>query len=645
MSFNPYDQHYKEALDPNTREAYWLRHAQKVSWFRQPTKILNQVPPNHSLWFEDGILNMCYNCVDRHLNDCGSSLALIYESPVTKKSRTYTFTELYYHVAKLAGLMKSFGVGKGDRVIIYMPMIPEAIFSMLACARLGAIHSVVFGGFAAKELSGRIKDAEPKLIMTASCGLEVNKIIDYKGMLDESLKILDYQNVKVVIVQREMKVANNIVPGRDYEYHKVIDSAPTADCEPVHGTHPLYILYTSGTTAAPKGIVRDTGGTAVALTWSMHHMFDIQKKDKYFSTSDIGWVVGHSFIVYGPLLQGATTVVFEGKPVGTPDPGIIWRIVEKYKIKGIYTAPTALRVLRKDDPNGDWIRKSDLSSLRHIAMAGERLDIPTYNWISNQLPKCLINDTYWQTESGLIICCNYLQLHTFKPKAGSCTRPVPGFDVRIMGEDNKLITEPYKLGKIVLKLPTPPSFMLTLWGHNEAFIEKYLKEFPGYYAAGDAGYFDEEGFLYVMSRIDDIINTAGHRLSTSAMEEALLTHPDLVEAAVVPVKDEIKGEVPIAFVVLKTGKSHDPKSLEKVLIELIRKEIGAVASLKNIILVPKLPKTRSGKILRAVLRKLINRIDYLIPPTIEDLNVLPEIEGAVKKYGFHYTGKAITSKL
>jgi len=425
----------------------------------------------------------------------------------------------------------------------------------------------------------------------------------------------------------------------------VIDSAPTADCEPVESSHPLYVLYTSGTTTAPKGIVRDTGGTAVALTWSMHHMFDIQKKDKYFSTSDIGWVVGHSFIVYGPLLQGATTVVFEGKPVGTPNPGIIWQIVEKYKIKGIYTAPTALRVLRKEDHNGDWIRKYDLSSLKHIAMAGERLDIPTYNWISSQLPNTLINDTYWQTESGLIICCNYLQLYTFKPRAGSCTKPVPGFDVRIMSEDSKLITEPYKLGKIVVKLPLPPSFMLTLYGNDAAFVEKYLKEFPGYYASGDAGYFDEDGFMYVMARIDDIINTAGHRLSTSAMEEALLTHQDIVEAAVVPVRDDIKGEIPIAFVVLKGGRTADPKVLEKALVNVIRKEIGAVASLKNVIVVQKLPKTRSGKILRAVLRKLVNRIDYLIPPTIEDINVLPELETAVKNYGFKYTGKAIAGKL
>ena len=429
------------------------------------------------------------------------------------------------------------------------------------------------------------------------------------------------------------------------QFFKVIQDAPTADCEPVEGTHPLYILYTSGTTAAPKGIVRDTGGTAVALTWSMHHMFDIQKKDKYFSTSDIGWVVGHSFIVYGPLLQGATTVLFEGKPVGTPNPGIIWSIVEKYKIKGIYTAPTALRVLRKEDPNGDWFKKYDLSSLKHVAMAGERLDIPTYNWISSQLPKCLINDTYWQTESGLIICCNYLQLHTFKPKAGSCTKPVPGFNVKVMGENNKLIAEPYKLGKLVVKLPTPPSFMFSLLGHDEAFRDKYLKEFPGYYAAGDAGYFDEDGFLYVMSRIDDIINTAGHRLSTSAMEEALLTHPDIVDAAVVPANDEIKGEIPVAFVVLKTGKSFDQKLLEKALVDVIRKEIGAVASLKTVMIVSKLPKTRSGKILRAVLRKMINGVDYTVSPTIEDLSVIPEIEKIARLHGFTKPGKPITAKL
>lgn len=464
-------------------------------------------------------------------------------------------------------------------------------------------------------------------------------------MLDESLERANYSDkVKVLVIQRKMRPVK-LVEGRDFDYEKSIYDAPTVTSTTVESNHPLYILYTSGTTGTPKGIVRDTGGTAVALRWTFEHILDIKKGDRYFSTSDIGWVVGHSFIIYGPLLAGATTVIFEGKPVGTPDPGAIWRVIEKYKIKGYYSAPTALRVLRKEDPNGDWIRKFDISSLTNLAMAGERLDIPTYNWISKMLPGVLINDNYWQTETGWIISCNYKNLHTFTPRPGSCTKPCPGWIVELRSDEGQKITEPFKMGKIVIKLPLPPSFMLTLWGNDAVFEEKYLTEFPGYYNSGDAGYFDNEGFMYVMARIDDIINTAGHRLSTSAMEEALLTHPDLVEAAVVSLADDLKGEIPIAFVVVKNGKNPDPKVLEAQLIELIRREIGPVASLKNILLVSRLPKTRSGKILRGIIKKMINKIDFNVPPTIEDAGVIHELEIVMKKYGFRHIGKVIGAKL
>lgn len=454
---------------------------------------------------------MCYNCVDRHL-DIPDFPAINWYSSMVNKEITYTYKQLHEKVAKLASVYKNLGVKKGDRVIVYMPMIPEAIFAMLASCRIGAIHSVVFGGFAAKELAGRIEDCQPTLIATATCGFEPKKVIQYKTVVDEAIKIAKL-SCKVLIVQRPELVVTNLAKDKEFDYEELMKTAKMAECEPVEGTHPLYILYTSGTTGQPKGIVRDTAGAAVAISYNMKHINDINKKDSYFSGADIGWVVGHHFTVYGPLIRGASTLVYEGKPT-LPNPGMFWFLIEKYKVKGLYTAPTALRAIRKEDPSGEWMKKYHMDKLTNVSMAGERCDVPTYNWILNGL-NVLINDNYWQTEAGWIISCNYKNLHTFKPKPGSAVKPAPGFDLHIMDQDNKPIAKSNTLGKICLKLPMPPSFMLTLWGNDEAFIKRYLTEVPGYYLAGDCGYFDDDGYLNVMTRIDDIINTAGHRLSTA----------------------------------------------------------------------------------------------------------------------------------
>lgn len=511
-------------------------------------------------------------------------------------------------------------------------MIPEAIFSMLACARIGAIHSVVFGGFAAKELAGRIVDAKPSLIISASCGIEPHKIIDYKAILDEALELADAVDLKTIIVQRSVQRTNSIRNGLDLDYYTLMKLAKHKDCVDVPGNHPLYILYTSGTTGQPKGIVRDTAGTLVALHWNMTHINGINPGDVYFSSSDIGWVVGHSFIVYGPLIVGAATVLYEGKPTGTPDPGAYWRIIEKHKVNGFYTAPTALRALRREDLNGEWIRKYNTKSLRSISFAGERCDIPTFDWISRNIPNALINDNYWQTETGWIISCNFANLYTFPSKPGSCTKPCPGFRVEIIDDDNKpaILGD---LGRVCIKLPMPPSFMLTLWNNDDAFVKKYLSEVPGYYVTGDAGYFDSDGYLHVMTRLDDIINTAGHRLSTAAMEEVLMGHPEIVEAAVVSTKDELKGEIPVGFVVLKPTSTSDHKTLERQLAYSIRKEIGPVACFDTAMIIDKLPKTRSGKILRHILKKIVDGKEYSIPPTIEDVTVLEKIKQTVENYG------------
>ncbi|KAL4495296.1 hypothetical protein ABPG73_022341 [Tetrahymena malaccensis] len=631
---NPYQIAFERSVNPLTREDYWREQTHFVDWFKKPDVILDKSNPNPGFWrwFKDSQVNMCYNAVDRHVQQLHDKPALHWVSPYEKIERTYTWAELQDNVARLAGVYQNLGVKKGDRVVIYMPMVPEAVFGMLACARLGAIHSVVFGGFAAKELASRIKDSEPALILGGSFGYEPGKVINYKKILDEAIDIAGAQNTKVLVYQRDEKNKCTMVPGRDYDYKEMITRAQKADCVPVEGDHPLYILYTSGTTGQPKGIVRDTAGTCVAAQWAMKHIVDIHKGDVYFSGSDIGWVVGHQFIVYGPLLRGATTILHEGKPTGTPDAGQYWRIIEKYRVKGLYTAPTAMRAIRKEDLNGEWIKKFDLSSLTNVALAGERCDVPTYEWIHKHVPG-LINDNYWQTETGWVISGNFQNLHTFPIKPGTACKPVPGFDVHILDEHNQEIKNPNKLGRICIKLPMPPSFMLTLYNNDAAFEQKYLHDSPGYYLAGDSGYFDEDGYLNVMARIDDVINTAGHRLSTGSMEEALLKHDNIVEAAVVAKHCDFKGEIPFGFVVPKDSQRVDIQVFEKECVSLIRKEIGPVASFKNCIVVDKLPKTRSGKILRNTLKKIVDgkQIDR-IPPTIEDDTVIPKIQSDVQSY-------------
>eukprot|EP01016_Furgasonia_blochmanni_P003540 TRINITY_DN11399_c0_g1_i2.p1 TRINITY_DN11399_c0_g1~~TRINITY_DN11399_c0_g1_i2.p1 ORF type:complete len:679 (+),score=206.33 TRINITY_DN11399_c0_g1_i2:147-2183(+) len=637
---NTYSRQHARSIDPTTREQFWSEQAQAVNWIKSPTKILDSSRAPLYRWFTDGLLNTSYNCLDRHVGELGNSIALYWDSPLTNSKAKFTYNQLLDKVATLAGVYTKLGITKGDRVIIYMPQIPEAIFAMLACARIGATHSVVFGGFAPKELASRITDAEPKLIVTSSCGVEPNRVIDYKIAVDEALKISQFENkAKVIVVQRDMMPTKLWTKGRDFDFNEEMNKANKVDPVPVESTHPLYVLYTSGTTGTPKGIVRDNGGTNVALNWSMKHIMGIGKRDVYFSGSDIGWVVGHSFIVYGPLMAGASTILYEGKPIGTPDPGAYWRMVQEYKIKGIYTSPTALRAIRKEDHEGNYFKKYDLSSLDTVTFAGERADIPTLQWLRDNLPKnVLLNDNYWQTESGWPISCNYRNFHTFPTKFGSATRPAPGYEVHILTESHEIIEEKKKLGAVCIKLPLPPSGMMTLWRNDEAFIQKYLSEHPGYYTSGDAGYYDEDGYLHITARVDDVINTAGHRLSTSQMEEVLNSYSDIAESAVVSHRDDLKGEVPVGFVVVKSGRGPNPNDLERALIKLVRTEIGPVAVFKNVIVVEKLPKTRSGKILRATLKKIVDGQKYKITPTIEDETVLPVIETLVKQKGLGKAG-------
>ena len=634
---NLYDVHFKQAADPKTMEQFWKEQAKLVSWYKPPNTILHQSEPPFYRWFTDGEMNTCYNCVDRHLEERGNQPALIYESPMTKSSKVYTFNQLKEYVAKFAGVLAHHGVEKGDRVIIYMPMVPEALIATLACARLGAIHSIVFGGFAAKELASRILDAEPKVVVSASCGIEPHKVVNYKQMLDEAVKIAKMPNIKRIILRREqLKV--DLIKGVDFDFYEELEKAHEVEPVPVLGSDPLYILYTSGTTGTPKGIVRDNGGNAVALMYSMKYIFGIKPGDIYFSTSDIGWVVGHSYIIYGPLLTGATTIVFEGKPT-TPDSGIIWRTAEKYKVRGIYTSPTAMRSVIKEDPQGKHVREADLSSLTSFSMAGERLDIPTANWLLDHLPKtCLLNDNYWQTETGWSIGTNFVNLHTFKVKPGSTTKPAPGYRVAIVDEETGHHLPPGKMGNVVIQLPMPPSFMTTLYKNDKAFVAKYFTQAPCYYFTGDAGFFDEEGYLQITSRVDDIINTAGHRLSTSQMEEVLTGHEDIVEAAVLAAKEDFRGEIPVGFVVLKSGVDRDRSEIVKELILKIREDIGPVACFRHCMIVDKLPKTRSGKILRNVLRAIVDGEKPKVPPTIEDESVLEAIKKEAKKLGFCQEG-------
>ncbi|AQT81576.1 propionyl-CoA synthetase [Mycolicibacterium litorale] len=614
---------YRELFDASVADpaTFWAQAARSVSWTRAPRQILDDSNPPFYRWFPDAELNTCANALDRHLPERGDQAALIYDSPVTGIKRTYTYRQLHDETARFAGALRAMGVDKGDRVVLYMPMIPEAVIAMLACARLGAVHSVVFGGFAAHELATRIDDARPTVIVSASCGIEPTRVVEYKPMLDHALELASHQPGMCVIVQRDRHRCE-LVAGRDVEWADAMATAEPADPVPVAATDPLYVLYTSGTTGKPKGIVRDNGGHAVALLWSMRHIYDIDPGDVFWAASDVGWVVGHSYIVYAPLLAGATTVLYEGKPIGTPDPGAFWRVVAEYGVKALFTAPTAIRAIRKEDPQGSHIGRYDLSALKYLFQAGERLDPDTYAWASERLGVPVV-DHWWQTETGWAIAANPMGVEQLPLKPGSPTVPMPGYDVQILQIDGSPCA-PGEEGAICISLPLPPGTLPTLWGDDARYEASYLCEHPGFYLTGDGGYIDSDGYLFVMGRIDDVINVAGHRLSTGSIEAVLAAHPAVAECAVIGVADEIKGQVPRGFVVLKAGASAEGLAAE--LVAAVRDEIGAVACFRLVDVVPALPKTRSGKILRKTMRGIAHGKDEPMPSTIEDPTVLETLK-------------------
>ncbi len=608
--------------DPTT---FWADAARAVTWTREPQQILDDSNPPFYRWFPDGELNTCANALDRHVEGGrGEQPALIYDSPVTGMQRTYTYRELLDRTARFAGALRGLGVAAGDRVVIYMPMIPEAVIAMLACARLGAVHSVVFGGFAAHELATRIDDARPIVIVSASCGIEPTRTVEYKPMLDAALDMAEYPPRNCVIVQRDGHHCE-LTPDRDIDWRDLTGADPV-DPVPVAATDPLYVLYTSGTTGKPKGIVRDNGGHAVALLWSMRNIYDIAPGEVFWAASDVGWVVGHSYIVYAPLMLGATTILYEGKPIGTPDAGAFWRVVSEHGVKALFSAPTALRAIRKEDPDGSHIERYDLSSMKYLFQAGERLDPDTYEWASAKLGIPVV-DHWWQTETGWAIAANPMGVEPMPIKAGSPTVPMPGYNVRILHADGSHC-QPCEEGAICIGLPLPPGTLPTLWGDDARYEASYLCEHPGYYLTGDGGYLDEDGYLFVMGRIDDVINVAGHRLSTGSIEAVLASHPAVAECAVIGVADEIKGQVPRGLVVLKAGASGD--GLPEELVKLVRDEIGAVACLRQIDVVTALPKTRSGKILRKTLRGIAHGKDEPVPSTIEDPAVLDALKPVLR---------------
>ncbi|BBZ31885.1 propionyl-CoA synthetase [Mycolicibacterium confluentis] len=615
---------YKDVFDASITDpaGFWADAAQAVTWTRAPRRILDDTNPPFYRWFPDAELNTSVNALDRHVAaGRGGQAALIYDSPVTSTKRVYTYAELLDETARCAGMLRSLGVNKGDRVVIYMPMIPEAVITMLACARLGAVHSVVFGGFAPHELAVRIDDVQPTVVVTASCGIEPARIVEYKPMLDDAVAMSEHPPAHCVVVQRDRHRCD-MVEGRDVDWHHVMATASPAEAVPVAATDPLYVLYTSGTTGKPKGIVRDNGGHAVALLWSMRNIYDIEPGDVFWAASDVGWVVGHSYIVYAPLLYGATTVLYEGKPVGTPDPGAFWRVIAEYGVKVLFTAPTAIRVIRKEDPAAKHLAEHDISSLKYLFVAGERLDPDTYHWATDNLGVPVV-DHWWQTETGWAIAANPMGVEQFPIKAGSPTKPMPGYDVQILHDDGYRC-EPGEEGSICIALPLPPGTLPTLWNADARYEASYLSEHPGYYLTGDGGRFDSDGYLFVMGRTDDVINVAGHRLSTGAIEEVLAMHPSVAECAVIGVPDEIKGQAPRGLVVLKAGA--EPQELTSELVALVREEIGAVAAFKMVDVVPALPKTRSGKILRKTLRGIAAGRDEPVPSTIEDASVLEALK-------------------
>lgn len=613
-------------------EKFWGDAADAVQWYKKPTTILDDSNSPFNKWYPDGEINACYNAVDFHVeNGRAEQAAIIYDSPVTDNVQTITYAELQEKVASFAGVMAANGVSKGDRVLIYMPMIPEAAVAMLACARLGAIHSVVFGGFASNELAVRIDDATPKLIVSASCGIEGSRLIKYKPLLDEAVDLAEHKPDHCVVFQRPQCQAD-MQEGRDIDWASAAAEAAPAPCEPMLSTDPLYILYTSGTTGQPKGVVRDTGGYVTSLKWSMSAIYDVKPGDVYWAASDVGWVVGHSYIVYGPLINGNTTVIYEGKPVGTPDPGAFWRVIEQHSVKVLFTAPTAFRAIKKEDPDADYLKKYDMSSLDALYLAGERCDPDTLYWAQDKL-KVPVIDHWWQTETGWAIAANCKGIELQEIVAGSPTTAVPGYNVMILDENHQEAAAG-DIGALVIKNPLPPGTFPTLWNAEERYVSSYFANYPGYYETGDAGYIDENGYIYVMSRTDDVINVAGHRLSTGAMEEVLASHPDVAECAVMGVADKLKGQLPVGFLVLNAGCERENDEVVAEVVKLVREQIGPVAAFKTCTVVDRLPKTRSGKILRGTMRSIADGTEWKMPATIDDPSILDEITDALKELGY-----------
>ena len=625
MGVGAYESTYRRSLED--REAFWREAAAAVDWHSEPQRVLDDSRPPFYRWFPDGVLNTCANAVDRHADGGrADQAALVYDSPVTGTIRVFTYAELRDEVATLAGALARLGVGAGDTVIVYMPMVPEAVFAMLACARLGAIHSVVFGGFAAHELAVRIDDARPKVVLSGSCGIEVDRIVEYKPLLDRALEEAAHRPDHCVVLQREQATAE-LQPGRDLDWGEATADAEPAPCIPVLATDPLYILYTSGTTGMPKGVVRDNGGHAVALRWSMEAIYDTHPGEVFWAASDLGWAVGHSYIVYAPLLAGCTTILYEGKPVGTPDPGAFWRVIAQHRVKVLFTAPTAFRAIKKEDPGGTYLAGHDLTEFASLFLAGERLDPDTYHWAAKLLGVPVI-DHWWQTESGWPMAANCMGIEPLPVKAGSPSKPVPGYDIRILDEGGTEL-DADREGAVAVRLPLPPGTLATLWRADERFVDSYMSRVPGFYTTGDGGHFDDEGYLFVMGRVDDVINVAGHRLSAGGIEEVLASHPDVAECAVIGVSDDLRGQVPLGLVVLKAGVDRESTDVNDELVALVRERVGAFACYRETRVVARLPKTRSGKILRSTMRSIAAGRDYSVPSTIDDPTALAEIEAAI----------------
>lgn len=625
-----YEKAFRQSIDdPN---GFWAQAAEAIDWDRKWDKVLDDSEAPFYRWFTGGRLNTCHNALDRHVEGGrAEQTALIYDSPVTGVKQKFTYRQLRDLSAKCAGALAGLGVGKGDTVIIYMPMVPQAAVAMLACARIGAVHSVVFGGFAAKELAVRIDDAKPKVIISASCGIEVSRVIEYKPLLDKAIELATHKPSHCLILQRPQATAP-LTPGRDLDWDKSLEDARPAPCVSVEATDPLYILYTSGTTGMPKGIVRDNGGHAVALAWTMKNIYGVDPGEVFWAASDVGWVVGHSYIVYAPLLKGCTTVLYEGKPVGTPDAGAFWRVISEHGVKALFTAPTAFRAIKREDSKGELFKRYDLGRFVTLFLAGERTDPDTFHWASNLLNRPVV-DHWWQTETGWAIAANCMGLEALPIKAGSPTKPVPGWDVHILRDDGSQAA-PLEAGVVTVKLPLPPGALPTLWKAPDRFREAYLMAYPGYYFTGDEGYMDDDGYLFIMGRVDDVINVAGHRLSTGAMEEVVAQHQDVAECAVIGAADSFKGQLPVAMVVLKSGVTTSPEQIKADLVRMVREQIGPVASFKEAVVVARLPKTRSGKILRGAMRKIADGRTPPVPSTIEDPAALDEISDALKSIGY-----------